>query len=51
MTEEEINEAAASALVSTGGSAFIHGIDTDVDVFKEELAAMVAHIKAHAESG
>ncbi len=51
MSEEEIKDAAASALVSTGGSAFIHGIDTDVDVFKEELAGMVAHIKAHAGSG
>ncbi len=48
MTEEEINDAAASALVSSGGSAFIHGVDMDVDQFKEELAGMVAHIKAHA---
>ena len=48
MTEEEINDAAASALVSSGGSAFIHGIDMEVDQFKEEIAAMVEHIKAHA---
>ncbi len=48
MTEEEINEAAASALVSSGGSAFIHGIDMDVDQFEAELAAAVEHIKAHA---
>lgn len=48
MTEEERNEAAASALVSSGGGAFIHGIDMDVDQFKTKLAAAVEHVKAHA---
>ncbi len=48
MTEEQIRDAAASAYVSTGGSAFIHGVDTDLAQFKEELASMVEHIKANA---
>ena len=49
MSEEQIRDAAASAYVSTGGSAFIHGVDTDLALFKEELAGMVEHIKAHAQ--
>ncbi len=48
MAEEELNEAAASALVSSGGGAFIHGIDMGVDQFKTELAAAVEHVQAHA---
>ena len=48
MTDEQIRDAAASAFVSTGGSAFIHGVDTDLAQFKEELTAAIEHIKANA---
>ena len=51
MSEEEIRDAAAAAQVSSGYSAFIHGVDTDLDEFRTELASMVEHIKAHAGSG
>ena len=48
MTEEQIRDAAASAYVSVGGSAFIHGVDSDLDQFKEELASMIEYLKANA---
>ena len=51
MSEEEIRDAAAAAQVSSGYSVFMHGVDTDLDEFRTELASMVEHIKAHAGSG
>ena len=51
MSEEEIRDAAAAAQVSSGYSVFMHGVDTDLDEFRTELAGMVEHIKAHAGSG
>ena len=48
MSEEQIRDAAASAMVSSGYSTFIHGMETDLAQFKTELAGMVEHIKAHS---
>ena len=48
MSEEQIRDAAASAMVSSGNSTFIHGVETDLAQFKTELAGMVDHLKAHA---
>lgn len=45
-TDEEIEEAARFAKFTTGWSVYVNGIQTDYDVFKDELRAMVEHVKA-----
>ena len=45
-TDEEIEEAARFAKFTTGWSVYVNGIQTDYDVFKDELRVMVEHVRA-----
>jgi len=49
MTDEQITEAAGAVNQSTGTSSYLHGIDYNLDTFKQELNAAVKHIKGHAK--
>ena len=46
MSDEQIRDAAGAVFVTKGGSAFIHGVNTDLDLYKEKLVAAVERIKA-----
>jgi hypothetical protein len=46
MTDEQIEEAAASAMVSVGASALLHGTGYSPDMFQQELEHIVNHIKS-----
>jgi hypothetical protein len=45
-TDEEIEEAARFAKFTAGWSVYGNGIQMDYDVFKDELRAIVEHVKA-----
>ena len=45
MTEDQIEEAAASAMVSVGASAMLHGTGYRLEKFQDELEQAVEHIK------
>jgi len=49
MTEEQIEEAVASAMVSVGTSTFLHGIDYSPEKFREELDRTVRHIQRRSK--
>lgn len=44
-TDEEIQEAVHYAKMSVGWSAYLNGMQTDYDMFEEELERIVDHIK------
>lgn len=44
-TEEEIEEAVHFAKLSTGWSVYIHGMQIDYDVFRDELHRIVDYVK------
>jgi hypothetical protein len=48
MGDEEIQEAAAATQFVTGFSDYLAGLDYSVDQYKEELAAIVKHIKSQS---
>jgi len=48
MTEEQTEEAVASAMVSVGMSTFLHGIGYSPEKYREELDRTVRHIQRQA---
>jgi AhpD family alkylhydroperoxidase len=49
MTEEHIKEASWVVQSVTGASAYLYGVDYSNETFREELRAMVEHIKRAAQ--
>lgn len=45
LSEEQIREAAWMINIISGISAYLYGIGYDVDQWKEELNAMMEHVK------
>jgi hypothetical protein len=50
MDEDQIREAAGAVLTSVGISAYLYGINYDVEHWGKELAASIDHIKSQAGS-
>jgi AhpD family alkylhydroperoxidase len=48
-TDEEIEEAVHFAKQTVGWSAYVNGLQTDYDQFRDELLRAVDYIRAHAE--
>ena len=51
MSEEHIKEASWVVQSVTGASAYMYGVDYSNEKFREELRAMVEHIKRAAAQG
>jgi hypothetical protein len=49
MGDAEIQEASATAQTVVGFSAYLHGITYDVEQFKRELDAAVAHVRSQMQ--
>jgi hypothetical protein len=50
LNDEQIKEAAWAVQSVTGASAYAHGVDYDLDKWRQELDQAVAHIKAQAQA-
>ncbi len=51
MADDQIQEAAEAVLHSTGVSAYLYGIEYDLEQWRQELAAAVEHIKNQGGHG
>jgi len=49
LSDEQIEEAVASAMVSVGASTFLHGTGYSPEKFKEELGRISSHMKEHVK--
>ena len=48
-TEDEIEEAAHFAKLSTGWSVYLHGMQIDYEQFRDELRRITDYLKTHAQ--